>query len=96
MQKLQALNIHDFDRRFMRHLLSHNFCCKQLKRLQHNYPKTSDDILVWRNDVHDKRVDGNDVKSLTFGFLYLKGDWERLYILFDKAMRIFTERVGQK
>ena len=31
-----------------------------------------------------------------FGFLYLKGDWERLYFLFDKAMRIFTERVGQK
>lgn len=31
-----------------------------------------------------------------FGFLYLKGDWERLYFLFDKAMRIFTERAGQK
>jgi len=31
-----------------------------------------------------------------FGFLYLKGDWERLYFLFDKAMQIFTERVGQK
>lgn len=31
-----------------------------------------------------------------FGFLYLKADWERLYFLFDKAMRIFTERVGQK
>lgn len=58
-------------------LLSHNFCCKQLKRLQHNYPKTSDDILVWRNDVHDKRVDGNDVKSLTFGFSYLNTVWNR-------------------
>ena len=31
-----------------------------------------------------------------FGFLYLKGDWERLYFLFDKAMQIFAERVGQK
>ena len=31
-----------------------------------------------------------------FGLLYLKGDWERLYFLFDKVMRIFTERVGQK
>lgn len=34
-------------------------------------------ILVWRNDVHDKRVDGNDVKSLTFGFLYLNTVWNR-------------------
>ena len=31
-----------------------------------------------------------------FGFLYLKGDWERLYFLFDKAMRIFRERVEQE
>lgn len=31
-----------------------------------------------------------------FGFLYLKGDWERLYFLFDEAMRIFTERVEKK
>lgn len=26
-----------------------------------------------------------------FGFLYLKGDWERLYFLFDKAMRILRK-----
>lgn len=31
-----------------------------------------------------------------FGFLYLKGDWERLYFLFDKAMWIFRERVEQE
>ena len=31
-----------------------------------------------------------------FGFLYLKGDRERLYFLFDEAMRIFTERVEKK
>ena len=31
-----------------------------------------------------------------FGFLYLKGDWERLYFLFDKAMWSFRERVEQE
>ena len=31
-----------------------------------------------------------------FGFLYLKGDRERLYFLFDEAMRIFTDRVEKK
>ncbi|HCU33078.1 MAG TPA: ribonuclease III [Ruminococcaceae bacterium] len=31
-----------------------------------------------------------------FGFLYLKGDWERLYFLFDKAMWIFRERMEQE
>ena len=31
-----------------------------------------------------------------FGFLYLKGDWERLYFLFDKAMRIFTGKGGSR
>ena len=36
-----------------------------------------------------------EVEAL-FGFLYLKGDWERLYFLFDKAMWIFRERVEQE
>ena len=63
------------------------------------------DMLKRGRNAHTGSVPKNaqmaDYRNATgvealFGFLYLKGDWERLYFLFDKAMRIFTERVGQK
>lgn len=72
------------------------FCCNQLQRLQQDYPKTSNCVLIERNNKHDQGIYRDYGKCLLFGLLYLYtvrygtvgGD--------DRGKKVMNYHTGQK